>query len=503
MLWLLALQALASLASLVLNGAAPSLTVGTAGFCLAAALALLAGVGAAQRGWKAAVFGALAWSLILAGLLNTAVELVQIIRPDWTDGRWLAQSQLKGRGIGNLRQPNLVALVCVWALLGCAWLRQVGRTPALVLYALALGLVLGVVLSASRAGQLFLVLLVAYGAWLKWRRVRGGGLLLAVLPFAAASLALHAVVAQHLASEFGAAARLVEGASSPPRWRIIQDAWALTLEHPWSGVGWGELNFAWTLHPNPLRTQYYFDHTHVLLLQWAVELGLPLALLFTALLGWSLWRALRAALAELRGPEPHAFALVAIGVLHNQLEFPFWYAWFLLPAALSLGLCLGGRHTAWPHRAGKKEHAPWVLLGLVQMLLAALVAFDYLRAVPVFHPGPDGQSIEHRLEGARRSVLFSAQTEWGAATKQRPVATLAHSDEVGAHWVVDARLLWSWARTLELAGQGDKARFLAARLREFPGAEAQRPFEVCKQGLTPEPFQCQAPLGQYDYTDFR
>jgi hypothetical protein len=144
-----------------------------------------------------------------------------------------------------------------------------------------------------------------------------------------------------------------------------------------------------------------------------------------------------------------------------------------------------------------------MLLGMVQMLLAALVAFDYLRAVPVFHPGPQGQPIEQRLEGARRSVLFSAQTEWGAVTKQRPVAALAQSDAIGAHWVVDTRLLWSWARTLELAGEGDKARYLAARLREFPSAEAQRPFEACSSAVQPTPFQCQPPQREFDFTDFR
>lgn len=503
LLWLLGLQAAAALASGGLHGAATSAVAGTVGLCLAAGLMLVAGVGSAQRGWAGELFSALAWALLVAALLNVAAAVVQVAAPDAADGRWVAQSALKGRAIGNLRQPNLVALLCVWALLGCAWLRQMGRLPALLAYPLAGLLVLGVVLSASRAGQVFLVLLVLLGARQRQRRAQGAGILLAVLPLALLAMGLHAAYAQATGAQFGVAERLVEGTGSPPRWRILQDAWALTLAHPWFGVGWGELNFAWTLHPNPQRTQYYFDHTHFLPLQWAVELGLPLALLFCGLLAWGLLRAARCALQRPQGPEPYAFALLAFGVGHNLLEFPFWYAYFLLPAALAAGLCLGGRLTGQPHRAGSKENAPWLLAGLGQVLLAALVTLDYLRMVPVFHIPPDAPPIGQRLEGARRSLLFGAQVEWGAATKQKPDAALLRSSEVGAHWILDTRLLWTWARTLELAGQTDRARYIAARLREFPAAEAQRPFEVCASAPQPLPFQCQAPQQAFDFGDFR
>ena len=52
---------------------------------------------------------------------------------------------------------------------------------------------------------------------------------------------------------------------------------ALIAQHPWLGVGFGEFNFAWTLTPFPDRPIAFFDHTHNLLLQLGVELGVPLA----------------------------------------------------------------------------------------------------------------------------------------------------------------------------------------------------------------------------------
>ena len=74
----------------------------------------------------------------------------------------------------------------------------------------------------------------------------------------------------------------------------------MIAQQPWTGVGFGEFNFAWTLTPFPDRPMAFFDHTHNLPLQLAVELGLPLAALVLAAAGWPLWRRLRNALGPRR-----------------------------------------------------------------------------------------------------------------------------------------------------------------------------------------------------------
>ena len=37
-----------------------------------------------------------------------------------------------------------------------------------------------------------------------------------------------------------------------------------------------------------------------------------------------------------------ALVMVLMISLHSLLEYPLWYAYFLLPAAFAFGLCLGG-----------------------------------------------------------------------------------------------------------------------------------------------------------------
>ncbi len=57
---------------------------------------------------------------------------------------------------------------------------------------------------------------------------------------------------------------------------------------PWTGVGLGEFNFAWTLTPFARPSGETFTHAHNLFLQWAVETGMPLTLLMIALLVYAL-----------------------------------------------------------------------------------------------------------------------------------------------------------------------------------------------------------------------
>ena len=151
----------------------------------------------------------------------------------------------------------------------------------------------------------------------------------------------------HSQHVFGGETRFGKGGDiSSSRFGIWSNTMALIAAHPWVGVGFGEFNFAWSLTPFPNRPVAFFDHTHNLSLQFAVELGLPLAPLVLALLGWALWRALAPRSARPRRRRRRlpglraAFVMVLMIAVHSQLEYPLWYAYFLLPTAFAFGLCL-------------------------------------------------------------------------------------------------------------------------------------------------------------------
>jgi len=504
---------------------APSLAASGASLCAVAAVLLWAGqrAGTDTRACELAQGFFAGW--VVAGLLSAAVALVQVFAPDLTDGDWIASSAVPGRAVGNLRQPNHLSSVLLWAaiaLVGWAELRMRVRAAAKVPTlgtrpwgGVALGLCMAVliwavVLSASRTGLVGVVLLALWG--LADRRLSrpGRALLLATpLMYAAAwwGMALWAQASDHA---FGGQQRLSEGDVAGSRFRIWADALHLIAQHPWTGVGWGNFNFAWSLTPFPNRHPAFFDHTHNLPLQLAVELGVPLALLVCALLIRALWQAWRRALSA----EPAAsvagrcavMMVVLIG-LHSLLEYPLWYAYFLLPAAWVWGLALGLR----PAGAAAPGSRPAWLLAVAGTLCAGAAVLsvqDYLRVAAIFSARPGVPPLEQRIRAGQHSLFFAHHAHYAAATVSDTPAQELASFDIAAHHLLDTRLMMAWAQALAEAGDPDRARHLAQRLREFGNPASQEFFAVCSrardagQPVAPGPFQCQAPARAFTWEDF-
>jgi len=369
------------------------------------------------------------------------------------------------------------------------------------------------VLSASRTGFVCVVLLAAWGALDRGlSRSARVGLLLAPLAYLLfwGGLALWAHETHHI---FGGEARVNESNDSPnSRLNIWSNAIALIRQHPWSGVGFGEFNFAWSLTPFPHRPTAFFDHTHNIVLQFAVELGLPLAALVLLLMAYALWRAF---VAGRRAPDAQglllrsAFMMVLLMVVHSMLEYPLWYAYFLLPTAFAFGLCLGtpGESASGllpvPAAAGPVRRVATV--GALLLMLAGVASvFDYLRVSAVF--AESGPPLAQRIANGQRSWLFAQHADYAAATTADHPSEAMASFKVATHYLLDTRLMIAWANALNESGDVERARYIAQRLREFRNDDAKPFFAPCDepgQSGEPLPFQCTPPSRSFDYRDFR
>ena len=310
----LALLMSAALASQVLGTLPRSLAWSALATLAAAAVLLFAGAraGASRPDLAGRVLGYFAVAWLVAGLLSAAIGAVQVLAPQWADGLFIARSGLVGRAIGNLRQPNHVCTLLLWAaisalaLLELKWLKP--RQAALCLLALAFGLVL----TASRTAVLGVVLMAVWGLADRRLSKRARWCLLAMPVLYAVcwwGLSAWAHAAQ---ATLGAEQRLTEPDLSASRFRIWADCLQLIRQHPWTGVGFGEFNFAWSLSVLPQRPVAFFDHAHNLFLHWAVELGLPAAALLCLMLGaaglrmvLAVWRTKQAARRAQFGPAGH------------------------------------------------------------------------------------------------------------------------------------------------------------------------------------------------------
>ncbi len=482
---------------------------------LAAALLMtLGGAGLRARPDAEALFAAFCWGWVAAGAANIVIALLQVFAPGLCDGEWLAVSAYPGRAVGNLRQPNHLSSLLLWHCIAVIALFELGRLRRwLAAGLLALG-VFAVVLTASRTGLASVVLLAVWG--LADRRLsKPARVLLCVAPLVyLVSWELMAKWATLTQQAFGGSERLAETDISSSRFAIWRDTLEMIRQQPWLGVGWGEFNFAWTLTPLPQRPVAFFDHTHNLPLQLAVELGLPLALLVMGLLLWALWQAAQRAWRTAGGlgtAQRCAVLMVVMIGLHSLLEYPLWYSYFLLPAAWVFGFALQGDPAAATSAAAPAAPARGRLNGLVVGALvliggAALSVVDYWRVMVIFSPGDTSTSLEHRVAVGQRSVFFAHHADYAAVTSDIPQADPEHAFDRVPHYLLDTRLMMTWARALAAQGRIDEARHLAARLREFRKSDAVEFFKDCPtaaQAPAPGlPFQCELPQRTLGWRDF-
>jgi O-antigen ligase len=496
----LALLLVAPMTSVVWRSLPLSLGLGASAIIGAglAVLRLAQGLSAQARQQAA---DALCWGLLATGLLSVSVGLIQVFAPAGADGVLIARSGIVGRAVGNLRQPNHLASLMMWAAVAAVFLTE-RRAMRRALPPLLFAFVFTVVLSASRTGFIGIAMLALWGLVDRSLSRSARLSLLATPVMLAFSWWLMALWADS-GHAFGAASRLSEGAGSPSRLAILRDAWALTLAHPLLGVGWGEFNFAWSLTPFPTRPVAFFDHTHNLPSQLAVELGLPWAGLVLALLCWALWQAWRGAWrssgddAQLRRA---ALMLVLTIGLHSLLEYPLWYAYFLLPACFALGLAL-------PAAEGSGDTAstgPWAWIGALLVLGSAYALWDYGRIVAIYKPSEDAVPLTERIAAGQRSLFFSHQADYAAATSLANGPLALAATRRTAFSLVDARLLMHWSLSLQAVGDIEGARYVADRLREFRNPVGDSWFESCKDPVAARSMpQCQPASTVIDWRTLR
>jgi len=498
----LALLLAASLASPFWAGLPWALSLSSAGLIFAALLAALIGASVQTAGFGATAFRALCIGMVIAGVASSVIGVVQVFAPQWPDGDFIARTYIAGRAVGNMRQPNHLSSLLVWATIAAVWLTETGALKRWVGSALALLFIFVIVLSASRTGTVSVGLLAVWA--LLDKRLSGRtrvSLLLAPLAYLVFWYGASAW-ADYSHHVFGGETRFsTKGDISSSRWGIWSNTIELIKMHPWAGVGFGEFNFAWTLTPFPGRPVAFFDHTHNILLQFAVELGLPLAALVLSLLLWALYKAWREALDPMRRA---ALVMVLMILLHSLLEYPLWYAYYLLPALFAFGLCLGSPGEV-PAEAPRSTR-PLTIAALLLMLGGVASVADYARVVTIFAPAEGAPPLAQRIANGQRSVFFAYQADYAAVTTTDHPADAMPSYLSAPHNLLDARLMMAWAKALDESGDTERARYIAQRLKEFRNDAAEEFFAPCDEppvGGVPLPFQCEPPTRAFTYADFR
>ncbi len=348
---------------------------------------------------------ACAW--LVAALISAAIALMQYLGLGEALAPWVNATR-PGEAFGNLRQRNHLATLMSIGLLALLWkggLRTTGWQTGVMVALLAFGNAA----SGSRTGAVQWVLIVMLAAL--WSV--GGGrrrlymALIALIAYVLATLILPwlflAVTGQTVGDVLGRFSEAAGCASRTVLWSNVLDLIALK---PWSGWGWGKLDYAhyMTLYPGE-RFCDILDNAHNLPLHLAVELGIPAAVLTCGLLIGLTWHAKPK--HEIASSRQMAWGVLAVIGLHSLLEYPLWYGPFQLAVGLCMlllwkqptdGLTLG---RLWPF-------ASMTVVPAVAIALVAYALFDYYRVSQIYLPlhARNAAYIDDTLGKSRQTRLF-------------------------------------------------------------------------------------------------
>jgi O-antigen ligase len=513
----LMILAIAALSSWGFGSLPLSLALQAIGILAGAMVMVISGAGATRSPDGPAMFGALAIALLAAGLASCAVAMIQVYAPGWTDDKWIAGAA-NGVATGNMRQPNHLSFVMLLAIVAAVALHELRLLTRIGLWAAALPLVWVIELTRSRNGALCLLI------FLFWSLLDKGiskvvRLLLAATPviyasaFGATELAKKIIPPMSSGGDLPATFALTIGEvdSRLTIWRNTVD---MIAAQPWTGIGFGEFNIAWTLSPFPIRGNQYFDNCHNLFLQLAVELGIPGAAAVILLLMVALWQAIqRARLANGdRGLVARCGLIyVLLAGAYSMVEYPLWYPYFIFPVAMMWGITLGIPSIITEEISTQQQStfavkslaAFWgITTGLLMSLAGAWSLLDYHLVSSIYRLSPQSSELAARIQQGQTSILFAHQADYTAAnTPGVSKSNVELGFSRATHMVLDSRMLLAWAKYLVTLGKEDQARWLLQRMREFRTTEVIGYFQSCNNSAN-SLFQCEVPLTTHSWREF-
>lgn len=422
----------------------------------------------------------LAWILVAGGVLSVAIALVQVLDL-WESASFITRQAHARRPGGNLGQANHLATLFAMAMSAVLFLnlqRRLGAFTALLILSL---LVVGVSLTESRTGLLATLALCLLWAWKRPEGQHG-------LPRSLAGILGAAVVSMFYLwpalyrfwtgglSGGGTAVERIGSSGSDPRLVLWQQVLEATLLKPFTGWGFRNTAEAHNAIAHTEVTALPITYSHNLMLDLAVWFGWPIALVVALVL--VIWACRRFVVVQKAPLAWFGFALVLPFSIHSLLEFPFAYAYLLMPAMLGVGWIEGSLR---PDQAALSIRKRWLappVLMLAALALWSLV--DYLRVEEDFRvarfqmlrigPTPEAPPPQilllDQLGDMVASTRVPLQPGLDGADMERLRRAAVHNPWSGSQY--------RYATALALNGQPDEARRQMQVLRAQHGAKVYR-----------------------------
>jgi hypothetical protein len=240
------------------------------------------------------------------------------------------------RPVANIGQPNQLASLLLWGLLGAAWAWHKGWIGRVVATAVAAFILFGVALTESRTAC---VTLTAGILWISiWRPdfLERNAVRWAQALYAGYLACLFGLAPLGRAMGLQTSLTVLERTAGEVRWSLWRLALDAASQRPWEGFGWNQFNagFLAVFPKYPAFIDWYAEQSHNLALDLIVWVGWPLALVLLGCV--AIW--LRKVARTISDTEQF-LTVAALGVMlvHAMLELPLHYGYFLWPFGVLAG----------------------------------------------------------------------------------------------------------------------------------------------------------------------
>lgn len=317
-------------------------------------------------------------AFLVAGLLSFVLQLCQ-----WTGIAgmdFLLMGPGYGRPAANLGQPNHLATLLLWSIVATAWLNARGFIGGLLAIFISACLLFGIALTLSRTawvGLTLLFILLCYwrrlfdGPRVLWLGIGLGGYFLLCLVVVAR---INPAFSEMTVPTSGIALSNVIGSVDVARLsnELRPSAWMLFIEailhQPLWGYGWNQGNQVQLQLVGDSALHVSFAHAHNFFLDLVVWSGIPLGILLISILLRWFWRTAKAIKTV---EEVLLFSMLILLGNHAMLELPMNYVYFLMPAAMVMGVL------------NTRLHVPVVVIGLRWVVRLSWVALLTITIVSV------------------------------------------------------------------------------------------------------------------------
>lgn len=290
---------------------------------------------------RESIFTGFSIVLLLCGTLTGIIAICQWLTLDaYIPG--MVNMQNAVRPYANFAQPNNMATFLVMSLLGCLYLYEKQKLKIWITCLCSLIMLLALALSQSRTSWVACCCILIYGAYqqykgfirLKWYYALAWfGLFIGfILILPAVTQLIGQITDANIAQTKDVIARATGDMSRLAIWEQMLYAIA---DRPWLGYGWNQTSVAYTLVSDHFQGPVWIRSAHNFILDFVLWNGLLIGLSFLAYFGYWGYQ-----LNKHVNSVESVIGILMIGavLIHSMLEFPQYYAYFLLPVGFIIGL---------------------------------------------------------------------------------------------------------------------------------------------------------------------